>query len=105
MTENNIKIVVGSESDKYTKNLITRKEYPEYSLVVSEKLESSENCNFLNKNYLDSISNILLSYRRAVRLVTSKAPFVIINLISSEHLDAYLLLAKAHDYNIEIIQL
>jgi predicted kinase len=79
--------------------------FPNYAMICSEAVEIQES-SIIEHRYKD-INVTGLCFRRAVRLVSNGAPFVVINIENSsvEDLAPYVKLAEAYGYDCEILRL
>lgn len=105
--KNHMKILQGppgSGKTVYLRNQIDTENWPRYAMVCGIS-QYTEEVISNSLPHLRQLSAKALCFRRAMDLVISKAPFIIVDNsnIIMEDVAPYILLAKAHDYEFELI--
>jgi hypothetical protein len=103
--------IPGPYKAEYIKQQTSAGSWPMYAMVCSEDQYTPELLKDYNSGIIDkpavNISPAGLCFRRAVRLITSNAPFVIIDNpnLHVEDVAPYVRLAEAYGYDYEIVYL
>lgn len=94
----------GSGKTDYIRNQIDTENWPRYAMICGIS-QYTEEVITNSLPHLRQLSAKALCFRRAMDLIVSKAPFVIIDNsnIIMEDVAPYVLLAKSYDYDFEII--
>jgi len=112
MEVNILKILQGTgpERAEYIKRQTRSREWPMYAMICSEQQYTPELLREYDANFVADIAKFSMSpttlcFRRAVRLVTNGAPFLIIDNLNLHVADVspYVHLAEAYGYTYTII--
>jgi hypothetical protein len=112
MEVNILKILQGVSSARaeYIKRQTRSRDWPMYAMICSEQQYTPELLQEYDANFVADISKFSMSpatlcFRRAVRLVTNGAPFLIIdnNNLHTVDISPYVYLAEAYGYAYTIV--
>ena len=94
----------GSSKSEYINDQICSENWPRYAMICGTEQYTQEVI-AASLPHIRHLSAEALCFRRAMDLVISKAPFIIIDIKDSttESWAPYVLLAKSHNYAFEII--
>ena len=97
--------IPGAGRNNYIKQQTSSRAWPMYAMVCSEDQFTPEVIAGYNPLIEAKLSPSALCFRRAVHLMTSGAPFVIIDNVNSSVAEAapYVRLAEAYGYKYEVI--